>query len=161
MDLDTLWRVEDEFLRVPQWSTTAAPGKRNTKASGVPPEPKRIENGSATLQVPDGDGNDSDSSIPGLVVASDMSSVDSAGAMWDRDLESDDISSDFDDEELSEYDEEEEAELRDLLREAMDIASAHPEIFEEKKAFNEQSNDNQFLKALGALRGNLLCSCDE
>jgi hypothetical protein len=81
--------------------------------------------------------------------------------MWDRDDESDDAPSDFDDEESSEYDEEEEAELRDLLREAMDIASAHPEIFEEKKAFNERSNDNQFLKTLGALRGKLRRSYDE
>jgi len=161
MDLDTLWRVEDEFLRVPQWSTTAAPGERNTKASGVLPEP-RIESGSATLQVPDGNGNDSDPSLPGLVAASD-SSIDSAGAMWNRDDESDDVPSDSDDddEESSEYDEEEEAELRDLLREAMDIASAHPDIFEEKKVFDKRSNDNQFLKALGALRGKLRCSCDE
>jgi len=162
MDLDTLWQVEDEFLRVPQWSTTAAPGKRSTKASGVLPGPKRIESGSATLQVPDGNGSDSvPSSMPGLEDVSDMSSIDSAGAMWSRDDERDGVPSDSDDEESSEYDEEEEAELRDLLREAMDIASAHPEIFEEKKAFDEQSNDNQFLKALGALRGKLRCSCDE
>ena len=158
MDLDTLWRVEDEFLRAPQWSTTVAPGERNTKASGVLPPPK-IESGSATLQVPDGNVNDSDS-IPGLVPDSDPS-VDSAEAMWNRDDESDDLPSDSDDEKSSEYDEEEEAELRDLLREAMDIASAHPEIFEEKKSFEKRSNDNQFLKALGALRGKLRCSCDE
>jgi hypothetical protein len=152
MDLDILWRVEDEFLRVPQWSTTVSPGKRNTKTSSAFSEPKRIESGSATLQVPDG--NESDPpSMPPLTEASDMSSNDSAGALWDRASESEDGSSDFDGEESSEYDSEEEAELRDLLREAMDIASAHPEIFEERKAFDEKSNDNQFLKALGALRG--------
>jgi hypothetical protein len=39
----------------------------------------------------------------------------------------------------------------------MDIASARPEIFEEEKAFEELSNDNHFLKALGALRGKWCC----
>jgi hypothetical protein len=155
MNLDILWRVEDEFLRIPQWSTTASPGKQNAKTTTIFSEPK-IESGrlSATLQVPDG--NESDpSSMPTLEEASDMASNDSTGALWDLDPESEDGSSDFDGEESSEYDSEEEAELHDLLREAMDIASAHPEIFEEKKAFDEKSNDNQFLKALGALRGKL------
>src|SRR5579863_2871044 len=160
MDLGILWRVEDEFIRVPQWSTTVSPGKHNTKTTTAFLGPKGIESGSATLQVPDG--NESDpASMPQLEEASDMTSNDSAGALWDHVHESEDGFSDFDGEESSEYDSEEEAELRDLLREAMDIASANPEIFEEKRAFDERSNDNQFLKALGALRGKLRCSCDE
>ena len=155
MSSGILWRVEDEFIRVPQWSTTVSPGKRNTKTTAVFSDPKGIESLSATLQVPDG--NESDpASMPPLEEASDMTSNDSAGALWgDHTHESEDGFSDFDGEESSEYDSEEEAELRDLLREAMDIASANPEIFEEKKAFDEKSNDNQFLKALGALRGKL------
>jgi hypothetical protein len=159
MDLDTLWQVEDEFLRVPQWSTTVSPAKRNTKAAGVSAEPKRRSGGHETLRIPDG--NDSDptsipASMPELEAATDPgsdASADSSAAIKGRTDESDAGSSDSDDEESSAYDSEEEAELRDLLREAMDIASAHPEIFEEKKAFEERSNDNQFLKALGALRG--------
>jgi hypothetical protein len=152
MDLDTLWQVEDEFLRVPQWSTTVSPRKRNTKAARVTPEPKRSSGGGETLQVMDGNDTDSGSmrSMPGLEESSDYYSADSGAAMTGR---ADDSEEDIDGEESSEYDSEEEAELRDLLREAMDIASANPEIFEEKKAFEERSNDNQFLKALGALRG--------
>jgi len=157
MDLDTLWRVEDEFLRVPQWSTTVSPGKRSTKVDTAPPEQKRTESSSATLQVPDMNEPPDSPSMPALEMASDTSSLDSFAPTdtWghEPEPESDDGSSDFDGEESSEYDSEEEAELRDFLREAMDIASAHPEIFEEKKAFDERSNDNQFLKTLGALRG--------
>lgn len=84
---------------------------------------------------------------------SDSSSSDSAAVLWEDAEESENESSDSDGEVSSAYDSEEEAELRDLLREAMDIASAQPEIFEERKAFEARSNDNQFLKALGALRG--------
>ncbi|KAI9450353.1 hypothetical protein F5148DRAFT_987108 [Russula earlei] len=150
MDLDTLWHVEDEFQRVPQWSITAPPTKRNAKAAAALPEARRIEGGGTTLQITDA--NDSDpSSMPGLEYSSDNNSL------WEH-SEGEDEPSDFEGEESSEYDSEEEAELRDMLREAMDIASAHPEIFEEKKAFKERSNDNQFLKALGALRGRLFSS---
>jgi hypothetical protein len=146
MDLDTLWRVEDEFLRVPQWSTTVSPGKRNTKAGGVSPGPKRSSGGRETLQIMDGNDSDRASSMPALEDCSDVST--DSGAADESEAES----LDSDDEESSEYDSEEEADLSKLERTAMDIASARPEIFEEK-AFEELSNDNHFLKALGALRG--------
>ncbi|KAF8502264.1 hypothetical protein F5888DRAFT_1800741 [Russula emetica] len=157
MDLDTLWQVEDEFLRVPQWSTTASPGKHNTKAGGVSPEPKR-SSGGETLQITDGNDTDSASvlSMPDLEDCSDYS-ADSGAAMRGRADESEAESSGSDGEESSEYDLEEEEDLSKLERKAMDIASARPEIFEEK-AFEELSNDNHFLKALGALRGRLFSS---
>ena len=156
MDLDTLWQVEDEFLRIPQWSTTVSPGKHNTKAGGVPPEPKRSSGGHQTLQITDGNDTDTASmrSMPALEDCSD--SADSSAPMRGRAEESEAESSDSDGEELSEYDEEEEADLSKLLRKAMDTASARPEIFEEEKTFEELSNDNHFLKALGALRGKCL-----
>ena len=147
-----LWQIEDEFLRVPQWSTTVPPDRRNPKASKVFADEKNTTAGRETLQITDGnDFSSMPSSMPSLVEASDV--TDSAAAQGEGFDESDDGSSDYSGEESSAYDSEEEAELRDLLREAMDIASAHPEIFEERKAFEERSNDNQFLKALGALRG--------
>src|SRR6267154_3047969 len=127
MDLDTLWQVEDEFLRVPQWSTTVSPGKHNTKAGGVSPEPERSSGGGETLQI--ADGNDPDSpSMPALEISSDCSG---------RADESEAESLDSDSEESSEYDSEEEADLSKLVRTAMDIASARPEIFEEEAAFDE------------------------
>ena len=100
------------------------------------------------------DGSDSEESLPELIEASDNTPVNSVAAASDDDDKSEDEASDLD----GEYDSEEEAELQDLEREAMDIASAHPEIFDERKAFEKRSNDNQLLKALGALRGKYLVS---
>ena len=130
-----------------------SPGKRNAKAAGVSSGPKRSSGALETLHLQIVDGNDSDStSMPALEDCSDYS-ADSGAAMRGRDDESDSGSSDSAGEDSSEYDSEEEAVLSKLVRKAMDIASEQPEIFEEKKAFEELSNDNQFLKALGALRG--------
>ena len=157
MDLDTLWSVEDEFIRVPQWSTTVSPGKSNTKAAGIFLEPKR-SGGRETLQITDGNDKDSTSmpgSIPDLETASDYS-ADSGEAMRGRADESEIGSLNSDGDGSSEHDSEEEAELdaelHNRFREAMDMASADPEIFE-GRAFEKQSDDNQLLKALGALRG--------
>lgn len=149
LDLDTLWNVEDEFLRVPHWSTTVSPDKRALEAASDQQKPGRNR---AAARVPDGDG--SEGSMPALVEASsDDSSSDSTPAAADQHDRSEDEASDLGGDEYDEYDEEEEAELQDLAREALDTASAHPEIFEEMKAFKERSNDNHLLKALGALRG--------
>lgn len=131
-----------------------SPGKHNTKAGGISPEPKRSSGGRETLQTTDG--NDPDSpTMPALEVSSDYS-TDSRATMREGADESEAESLDSDGEESSEYDSEEEADLSKLERNAMDIASARPEIFEEK-AFEELSNDNHFLKALGALRGKWCC----
>lgn len=150
LDLDTLWQVEDEFLRVPQWSTTVSPDKRALGTALVQQKP--VSNRATA------DGNGSEGSMPGLVAASDPSDYSSSDSAPTADQydKSEDDASDFGGEEHDEYDSEEEAELQDLEREAMDIASAHPEIFEEMKAFEERSNDNHLLKALGALRGKYL-----
>lgn len=155
MDLDTLWSVEDEFFRAPQWSTTVSPGKCNTKAAGIFLEPR--SSGGQTLQITDGNDKDSTSmpaSIPDLETASDYSA--DSRAMRGRTDESEVGSLNSDGNETSEHDSEEEAELdaelHNRYREAMDMASADPEIFE-GRAFEKQSDDNQLLKALGALRG--------
>jgi hypothetical protein len=152
LDLNTLWNVEDEFLRVPHWSTTVSPDKRTLEAASDQRKPNS-NRALAAARVPHS--GDSDGSMPPLVAVSDDSSSDSAPAEDQYD-KSEDEASDLDGEEHDEYDSEEEAELQDLEREAMDIASAHPEIFEELKAFKERSNDNHLLKALGALRGKYL-----
>jgi hypothetical protein len=149
LDLDTLWQVEDEFLRVPHWSTTVAPDQRAPKAALALSDRQKPDGNRVAAHVPDDGGSDDSMPMPDLVEASDNTS-DAGAADHDK---SDDDASDLGGEELDEYDSEEEAELQDLEREAMDIASAHPEIFEEKKAFEKRSNDNHLLKALGALRG--------
>lgn len=156
LGLDALWQVEDELLRVPHWSTAVSPDKRAPNAASVFPDQQKIDGSRAVEQVPDGSDLES---MPGLIkasdVASDDASSDSVAEAADHDDKSEDEASDLDGEERDEYDSEEEAELQDLEREAMDIASAHPEIFGEK-AFEGRSNDNHLLKALGALRGKCL-----
>ena len=154
LDLDTLWQVEDEFLRVPHWGPTVSPDKRAPKAVSVSPDQQKPYGDRAASHVPDG-GN-SEESMPELIEASDPSDDVSGDSVADHDHKSEDGASDLDGEDRNGYDSEEEAELQDLEREAMDIAIAHPDIFEEKKAFEERSNDNQLLKALGALRGKYL-----
>jgi hypothetical protein len=156
LDLDTLWQVEDEFLRVPHWSTTVSPDKRAPEAASVFPDRQKTDGSRAALQVPDGSNSDP-SSLPDLIESPDDTPINSVAAGSDHDDKSED-ESDLDGEDRNGYDSEEESELQDLEREAMDIAIAYPEIFEEKKAFEERSNDNQLLKALGALRGEYLMS---
>jgi hypothetical protein len=130
-----------------------SPGRRNAKAARASPEPKRKPGVGETLQITDGNDTDpSRSSMPELEYSSDDLSANSGAAMKGF-ADKSEVESIDSGEDSSEYDEEEEAELRNLLRKAMDIASERPEIFEEKKAFEKESNDNQFLKALGALRG--------
>lgn len=131
-----------------------SPGKRNTKADGILLDPKRSPGG--RLQTADGnDSTSMPSSMPDLEVASDYT-ADSGAAIRGRGDESEVGSLDSDGEESSEHDSEEEAELvaelHDRFREAMDMTSADPEVFE-GKAFKKLSDDNQLLKALGALRG--------
>ena len=91
-----------------------SPGKHNTKAGGVSPEPKRSSGGRETLQITDGNDTDSASmlSMPGLEECSD--SGDSGAPMRGHDDESEAESLDCDGEESSDYDSEEEADLSKL-----------------------------------------------
>ena len=134
-----------------------SPDKPAPKATSAFPGRQKPDGNRAAAHVLDDDG--SDGSMPGLIKVSDASednSRDSEATGAEHDDKSDDEASDLGGEEQDEYDSEEEAELQDLEREAMDIASAHPEIFDEIKSFGERSNDNHLLKALGALRGKYL-----
>lgn len=105
-------------------------------------------------------GHDSDGgSMPSLQTVSDSSD--------DMDYVSEDDDDDDDgefgtDDEDSEFDEEFEDHIRDMVREAMDIAQADPDfndprrqaaVFEDMSA---EKKDNPFLKLLGSLRGKML-----
>jgi hypothetical protein len=105
-------------------------------------------------------GNDSDDSMPELQSVSNSS--DEANTEDDSDSE-DDHDEGEDDSDDSGYDTEEEDEMREMLREAMDTAheadwlhstNAPPEI---DPFLQEDRKGNPFLKLLGSLRG-MCCS---
>ena len=90
-----------------------------------------------------------------MQTVSDSSSED--GFDDDDDDDSDDDGSEETDEEA--YDEDEEDQMREYLREAMDIVTADPDFSDphrdatDFKEMSEHKQDNPFLKLLGSLRG--------
>ncbi len=100
------------------------------------------------------DGDDSEGSMPSLQTVSDSSED-------EEDLSSDEEDGEGEEEEDSdeEYDEEAEDQLREMLREAMDIAAADPDFYDPRREANdfkemaEDKKGNPFLKLLGSLRG--------
>lgn len=112
--------------------------------------------GKVPLAITEGYG--SDDSMPSLQTVSD-SSEDDMGFMSDED--GDDEDDEDDDDDGSDFDEEFEDHIRDMVREAMDIAQADPDfndprrqaaVFEDMSA---EKKDNPFLKLLGSLRGTM------
>ena len=116
--------------------------------------------GKKLLAIANGPADDSDGSMPELQSVSDSSASD------DDDDESDDDASNDDDngEDDSDdgYDTDEEDELREMMREAMNAAMENPDFFDPKadlkefESFNkvaEERKGNPFLKLLGSLRG--------
>lgn len=131
--------------RTPQWhsfyleelGSSSFSGKKSTKK---------------TLAITNGD--DSDGSMPELQSVSNSSDTDS-----DSDSDSDSDMEYDDDDAESGYNTEEEDELRELLREAMD-AAVENDLFQstnvppEIDPFSEEDRKgNPFLKLLGSLRG--------
>ena len=100
------------------------------------------------------DGNDSDDSMPSLQTVSDSSDEEDEEADDDDDFDDDDEDSDG----SEDYDTDEEDELRDWLREAMDTAVASSDFYGRGPApdfdtLAEERKGNPFLKILGSLRG--------
>jgi hypothetical protein len=141
MDIDSLFRLGGRKHRTPQWHAIYIPGLHAAPDEDLP---KR-----STLRT---NGNDSTSSLPALLSASDTPTSTSDHEI-DSDSESDE---DLEDSDGSGYNTEEEDELRDLLREAMD--TAHESGFFDTTspgsgAYAEERKSNPFLKLLGSLRG--------
>ncbi|KAG6813367.1 hypothetical protein H0H92_011633 [Tricholoma furcatifolium] len=158
-DINMLWRLNDEFNPTPQWhsfympdldsdddsdSKPSRPGFRGKKSA-----PKR-------LAITDGPADDSDGSMPELQSVSNSSEEESEYDDSDEEFESDS--------DESGYDTEEEDELRELLREAMD--TAHEADWQhsaqvsdaEMDPFAQDRKGNPFLKLLGSLRGRMFSS---
>lgn len=145
--IDELWRLEDILNLKPQWSAHAViPG--DSDSDGFRP---RAAKGGKKKPLAITAGNDSsDDSMPGLQSVSNTS-----------DDDDDDDSDEYSDYESSSdgYNTEEEDEIRELYREAMDVAH-EADWFDTSNApagvdpfLQEDREGNPFLKILGSLRG--------
>ena len=159
-DADALWKLTENFNYAPQWTSYFVPGlvrdsdkspnyeskKKGTKKK--PKEPLRLANGSHVS---------TDSDMPPL---QSLSGTDDA-----EDDDDDDFPLDQgDDDDASGYNTEEEDEMRDLVREAMDVAhesdwASNSHLPKEIDTFEQEDRKgNPFLKLLGSLRGNTTVS---
>lgn len=101
--------------------------------------------------------NDDNGSMPSLQTISDTSEDEDFDD--DDDFEEDEDSDEESEDEDEYYDEEEEDHLREMLREAMDVAAADPDFYDPRKNAQEfdgmaqERKGNPFIKLLGSLRG--------
>ncbi|KAF9478819.1 hypothetical protein BDN70DRAFT_879530 [Pholiota conissans] len=163
-NLNALWNLEDAFNIAPQWSAFSIPkltedleDEKNGRRALV----KKKDNKAKLLAITNGGEADSDDSMPGLQSVSNSDEEDES----EDDTESDEYESDEDDYETDDdsgYNTEEEDEIRDFLREAMDAAhetnwlESEPDMPKEIDPLNaENIKGNPFLKLLGSLRGRM------
>ncbi|KAG6885905.1 hypothetical protein C0993_007923 [Termitomyces sp. T159_Od127] len=162
-DIDTLWGLTAEFNTMPQWHAfyMSNLGESDSEFKSKPFRVQKEKNPSRHLAITSGPAEDSDDSMPELQSVSNSSDeVDS-----DLDEESDEEDEESDPDE-SGYNTEEEDELREMLREAMDTAheadwlhSAQVAQVAEIDPFEQDDRKgNPFLKLLGSLRGRLFSS---
>ncbi|KIM45307.1 hypothetical protein M413DRAFT_441989 [Hebeloma cylindrosporum] len=161
-DMDSLWKLHEAFHYAPQWSSYAMPDISEESDSDTAWKKTALVKKShkkSRLAITNGD--DSDSSMPGLQSVSNTSD--------DDDDDDDDEDSEYESDEESDddqagYNTEEEDENRDMLREAMDMAheadwlsgtDLPPEI---DPFLQEDRKGNPFLKLLGSLRGRVFSS---
>lgn len=157
-DVDSLWDLTDALAPAPQWhsyyiSELKGSDDYDSDTPGLAPLSKGRKKGAKLLTLTNG--NDSDDSMPELQSVSNSS--DESESDYDSDCDNDDDDdSDSDD---SGYDTEEEDEMRDMLREAMDTAHEADWLHsanvpsEIDPFLQEDRKGNPFLRLLGSLRG--------
>ncbi|KAG5647031.1 hypothetical protein DXG03_001401 [Asterophora parasitica] len=165
-DIDTLWGLTDALNPAPQWHAFYVPNlagdSDDSDSRPYPTGLKSKKKNAKRLAITNGPANDSDDSMPELQSVSNSSD--------DFDSEDDDSSSSEEedgenDSDESGYDTEEEDELREMLREAMDTAHEEDWLHSVRAeggldSFDEQDyrKGNPFLKLLGSLRGRMFPS---
>ncbi|KAF8904426.1 hypothetical protein CPB84DRAFT_1727744 [Gymnopilus junonius] len=163
-EIDFLWQLQDAFDYAPQWSASRLPDiSEDSEDDELFPQRPRGKSGKKPkkrLAITNGD-SDSNDSMPGLQSVSNTSDDDNFDTT-DGDSESEEEESEDDD---SGYNTEEEDEIRDMLREAMDAAheadwfdsgTSAPEGID--PFAQEDRKGNPFLKLLGSLRGRMFSS---
>ncbi|KAF5380464.1 hypothetical protein D9615_004625 [Tricholomella constricta] len=162
-DIDTLWGLTDALSPTPQWHAFYMP---NLAGYDLDTEPspagfKGKKKNTKLLAIASGPANDSDDSMPELQSVSNSSDEFDSEDDDDSEEEGGDYESDSDE---NGYDTEEEDELREMLREAMDTAHEADWLHSAKvdggiDPFEQDyRKGNPFLKLLGSLRGRMFSS---
>ncbi|KAG6920263.1 hypothetical protein DXG01_005032 [Tephrocybe rancida] len=164
-DIDSLWGLNAELNPTPQWHSFYMPnmGDSDYDSDGKP-TPSGFRGKKKTvnkrLAITSGPADDSDDSMPELQSVSNSS--DEIDTDSEDESEEEEEESDSDE---SGYDTEEEDELREMLREAMDTAheadffhSANVGDAEMDPFAQDDRKGNPFLKLLGSLRGRMFSS---
>lgn len=165
-DIDTLWQLDGALERSPQWHSVYMPAlAEEDEDSDGPPGLMAVKRKGGNkpnkklLAITEGGDDESNDSMPELQSVSDSS--DESSEQESDDDDSDD-SDDGDEDSDAGYDTDEEDELREMMKEAMNAAMENPEFFDPRadpkdfEAFNEIAEErkgNPFLKLLGSLRG--------
>ena len=163
-DINTLWQLQDCLEYAPQWTSYFMPGlEMGLDDEDGPPALAPVSSGrkGRRLAITSGDGPGSADSMPGLQSVSNTDDEDDDDDD-DDDYDDYDENRDADDYADSEYDTEEEDEIREMVKEAIFIAregdffdagnNIPPEI---DPFLQEDRKGNPFLKLLGSLRGSL------
>ena len=163
-DIDTLWQLQGALDYAPQWSASWLPNISEESDDELPQRSrgKQGKKQAKRLALTNGGDSDSNGSMPGLQSVSNTSDDDDFDTS-DSESEAEDEESDDDDD--SGYNTEEEDEMREMYREAMD--AAHEADWFDASASapagidpfaEDERKGNPFLKLLGSLRGMLPCS---
>ncbi len=160
---DQVWHVDDIKKVKPMWHGWDPKYRRKNGEDDLALVPSGKGGGKGgkkkkPLAITNGD--DSDDSMPSLQTVSDSSEEEDEEPDDDDDDDADDADSDG----SEDYDTDEEDELRDWLREAMDTAVASSDFYAqgpapEFDALADERKGNPFLKLLGSLRGALCGMC--
>ena len=160
-DIDTVWQLDGALERSPQWHSVYVPALADDGPPGLALAKGKRGNKSnkKMLAISNGADDESNDSMPPLTSVSDTPEESSNDESSDDENDDDD---DDDDDSDAGYDTDEEDELREMMKEAMNAAMENPDFFDPRadpkdfQAFNEIANErkgNPFLKLLGSLRG--------
>lgn len=136
--IDELFELGKDRVPRGQWSFAGTTGSIKQVSNG----PKGLISQKAHQR-----NDDSDSDMPPLVTDSDSSEYDQNDAHTDSDSDQGEYDHD------SVLDTDDEDNMRELLRECMDAASANPELAAQAAEIPGQYKSNSFLKALRNLAG--------
>jgi hypothetical protein len=130
-----------DLIPHPQWSYSQKSGLRGIPEEGGKKKSKKLLSNAAY---------DEEDDMPALLTVSDSSDmIEDSEDMFSED------EGEYDED--SDYDTDDEDHIRELLREAMDTASANPELLDPSITKEEppEVKNNSFLKALRNLRGKI------
>jgi len=148
-DIDTLWQVAEVLKPTPQWHHFII----NRRGADSDDEANGTTTGTKKMLAIKNEESDSDDSMPPLQDVSDSDDSD----WYSNDDDDDGADSGGEGTDSSGYDTDEEDEIREMLREAMDAAHEPDWPYAEGAPDDDVRKGNPFLKLLGSLRGMSIC----